>query len=84
MQHHRTYYLADCSGFRRHRNSGREGLPRSDATSDWFELTNLGDVAATGLDGKLFYDDNSDDPTAAVAILGLRRDRRMRLFRNDR
>lgn len=38
------------------------GVDGTEATSDWFELTNFGDMAATGLNGTLFYDDDSQDP----------------------
>ncbi|MCA9264832.1 MAG: PEP-CTERM sorting domain-containing protein [Planctomycetales bacterium] len=47
------------------------GLPGNDATSDWIEVTNFGNAPATGLDGNLFYDDNSDDPLSADAMLGV-------------
>ena len=47
------------------------GLPGAEATSDWFELTNFGDMAATGLDGNLYYDDDSGDPTKDDALIGI-------------
>ncbi len=47
------------------------GLPGTEATSDWFELTNYGDMDATGLDGNLYYDDNSNDPTSDDPMLGI-------------
>jgi len=47
------------------------GLSGSENTSDWFELTNFGDTAATGLDGNLYYDDNSDDPTVNDPMTGI-------------
>lgn len=47
------------------------GLSGTEATSDWFELTNYGDMAATGLDGNLYYDDDSDDPTAEDQLFGI-------------
>ena len=47
------------------------GLAGAEATSDWFELTNFGDMAATGLDGNLYYDDDSADPTKDDALVGI-------------
>lgn len=47
------------------------GLDGTEATSDWFEITNFGDMQATGLNGTLFYDDDSADPTANDAMLGI-------------
>jgi hypothetical protein len=45
------------------------GLPGSEATSDWFEITNLGntDVSLAGA----FYDDDSADPTKDDALVGV-------------
>ncbi|PHI20300.1 hypothetical protein CEQ90_08935 [Lewinellaceae bacterium SD302] len=46
------------------------GQTGSDLTEDWFEVTNVGDQAwISGVDGDLYYDDESADP--AVADLGL-------------
>ncbi len=47
------------------------GLSGAEATSDWFEVTNFGSGAATGLDGNVFYDDDSvtaaqDDPLVGI------------------
>ena len=47
------------------------GLSGAEATSDWFELTNYGDSAATGLDGNLYWDDDSFDPTKNDPLLGI-------------
>lgn len=47
------------------------GLDGSEATSDWFEITNFGDMDATGLDGTLFYDDNSFDATKNDPLTGI-------------
>lgn len=47
------------------------GLDGAEATSDWFELTNFGDMAATGLDGTLFYDDDSADPEKNDPLTGI-------------
>ncbi|MCA9231271.1 MAG: hypothetical protein KDA57_11505 [Planctomycetales bacterium] len=47
------------------------GLPGAEATSDWFELTNFGDMPATGLDGTLYYDDDSFDATKDDALFGV-------------
>jgi hypothetical protein len=47
------------------------GLDGSEATSDWFELTNFGTTTLTGLDGTLFYDDDSADPTKDDAMVGI-------------
>ncbi|TWT85329.1 hypothetical protein Pla123a_01360 [Posidoniimonas polymericola] len=44
----------------------------ADVTADWFELTNYGDMAwDSAVDGPLFYDDDSEDPTAADPLLGV-------------
>lgn len=46
--------------------------PGSNITSDWFEIINNGSAAwLFGVDGDLFYDDDSQDPTAADPILGI-------------
>ncbi len=43
--------------------------PGNNLTSDWFEITNNGDAAwVSGVDPDLFYDDDSQDPTAADLI----------------
>lgn len=47
------------------------GLDGTESTSDWFELTNVGDMAATGIDGAWFYDDNSNDPTSNDPLIGI-------------
>ena len=48
------------------------GLEGSEATSDWFEITNFGDTAATGLTADLlYYDDDSADPTKDDPLLGV-------------
>ncbi len=47
------------------------GLAGAEATSDWFELTNFGDMAATGLDGNLYWDDDSFDPTKNDPLVGI-------------
>ncbi|MFK7868065.1 MAG: ExeM/NucH family extracellular endonuclease [Roseobacter sp.] len=47
---------------------GQEGR---DITGDWFEITNLGEAAWTPDVGALFYDDDSDDPSAAASIMGI-------------
>ena len=47
------------------------GLDGTEATSDWFEFTNFGDMAAIGLDGNLYYDDNSADPTVDDQMFGV-------------
>ncbi|WP_452226675.1 T9SS type A sorting domain-containing protein [Lacinutrix cladophorae] len=40
-------------------------------TSDWFEITNMGDVAWTPAMGDLFFDDDSQDYTTADLISGI-------------
>ena len=47
------------------------GLSGSEATSDWLEITNFGTMAATGLDGNIYYDDDSFDPTKDSALIGI-------------
>ena len=48
------------------------GLDGSEATSDWFELTNFGDMDATGLATEpLYYDDDSADPTKNDRLVGI-------------
>ena len=46
-------------------------LPGAEYTDDWFELTNVGDMGATGLDGTLFFDDSHQDPTEDTALTGI-------------
>lgn len=49
--------------------SGQEG---NDLTEDWFEIKNNGTAAwVSGVDGDLFYDDESADPTTADIIQGI-------------
>ena len=49
--------------------SGQEG---ADLTEDWFEITNQGAAAwVSGVDGDLFYDDDSADGTTADIIQGI-------------
>ena len=49
--------------------SGQEG---TDLTADWFEIKNIGTAAWTsGVDGDLYYDDESADPTTADIIQGI-------------
>ena len=46
--------------------------PGSNLTSDWFEIINNGSAAwVAGVDGDLFYDDDSQDATVADLILGI-------------
>jgi hypothetical protein len=46
--------------------------PGENLTSDWFEVTNFGDMAwEEAMDGGLWYDDDSADPTAADPIIGV-------------
>ncbi|CAN0367324.1 unnamed protein product, partial [Ectocarpus sp. 4 AP-2014] len=45
--------------------------PGENLTSDWFEVTNLGDMAWTDADGSLYFDDDSADPEAADLISGV-------------
>ncbi|MEM9351716.1 MAG: PEP-CTERM sorting domain-containing protein [Planctomycetota bacterium] len=47
------------------------GVSGPDATSDWFEVTNFGSGAATGLDGNVYYDDDSFDPTKNDPLIGI-------------
>ena len=47
------------------------GLPGTEATSDWFELTNFGDMPLSGIDGNIYYDDNSADPTVDDQMFGI-------------
>lgn len=47
------------------------GLAGAEATSDWFELTNFGDMDAVGLDGNLFWDDDSFDATKNDPLVGI-------------
>jgi len=49
--------------------SGQEG---TDLTADWFEIKNNGTTAwVSGVDGDLYYDDDSADPTTADIIQGI-------------
>ena len=49
--------------------SGQEG---TDLTADWFEIENVGTGAwVSGVDGDLYYDDESADPTTADIIQGI-------------
>ena len=49
--------------------SGQQG---DDLTADWFEIKNNGSVAwVSGVDGDLYYDDDSADPTTADIIEGI-------------
>jgi len=46
--------------------------PGNNLTDDWFEITNFGDMAWTqGVDGDLYYDDDSADYTTADLISGI-------------
>ena len=46
--------------------------PGTNLTSDWFEITNNGTTAwLSGIDPDLYYDDDSQDPTAADLINGI-------------
>ncbi|MDH7911663.1 T9SS type A sorting domain-containing protein [Winogradskyella sp. SYSU M77433] len=46
--------------------------PGTNLTSDWFEITNTGTTAwISGTDGDLYYDDDSQDPSAADIINGI-------------
>ncbi len=48
------------------------GQPGTDVTSDWFEITNFGDMVwDQGADGDLWYDDESMDGTDASVLSGL-------------
>ena len=48
------------------------GQDGGDLTADWFEITNFGDLPwVGGVDGGLFYDDDSQDPAVADTINGL-------------
>ncbi len=49
--------------------SGQAG---TDLTADWFEIKNSGaDAWVSGVDGDLYYDDDSADPTTADLIQGI-------------
>ncbi|SRX55249.1 choice-of-anchor I family protein [Aequorivita sp. CIP111184] len=49
--------------------SGQAG---TDLTADWFEIKNSGTTAwVSGVDGDLYYDDDSADPTTADLIQGI-------------
>ncbi|WP_067146296.1 T9SS type A sorting domain-containing protein [Pseudotamlana agarivorans] len=43
----------------------------SNLTADWFEITNNGPIAWTPASGGLYFDDDSQDPNAAVLISGI-------------
>jgi len=46
--------------------------PGSNLTADWFELTNFGDTAwDAAVDGDLYFDDGSFDPSAADLMNGI-------------
>ncbi|MES9832164.1 MAG: choice-of-anchor I family protein [Candidatus Thiodiazotropha sp. DIVDIV] len=46
--------------------------PGANLTADWFEIVNTGDTSWTsGVDGELYYDDESADPTTADPISGI-------------
>ncbi|MEH6764943.1 MAG: choice-of-anchor I family protein [Aequorivita antarctica] len=49
--------------------SGQAG---TDLTADWFEIKNIGtDAWVSGVDGDLYYDDDSADPTTADIVQGI-------------
>ena len=49
-----------------------EGVPGDDVTSDWIEITNFGDMTYTfGVDGNLYFDDSSADPTVNEPVTGI-------------
>jgi len=49
-----------------------EGVSGDDITEDWVEITNFGDMAYTfGVDGQLYYDDSSADPTEDEQVTGI-------------
>jgi len=49
-----------------------EGVPGDDITEDWIEITNFGDMDYVfGVDGDLFFDDGSADPTVNERITGI-------------
>jgi hypothetical protein len=49
-----------------------EGLPGNDVTGDWIEISNFGDMPFVfGVDGELFYDDSSSDPTTDERVAGI-------------
>ena len=45
--------------------------PGENLTADWFELTNVGDVAWTPADGDLYFDDDSQDASVADPLMGI-------------
>ncbi|MCA9264831.1 MAG: hypothetical protein KDA60_13320, partial [Planctomycetales bacterium] len=47
------------------------GFLGAEATSDWFELTNFGDMPATGIDGNYFFDDASNSPAQSDPLRGI-------------
>ena len=48
------------------------GQNGSDLTSDWFEITNFGDIPwISGVNGNLFYEDGTQDPADATPIIGI-------------
>lgn len=49
-----------------------EGIAGDDVTGDWIEVTNFGDMAyVLGVDGNLYYDDGSADPTEDEMVTGI-------------
>lgn len=49
-----------------------EGVPGEDVTEDWIEITNFGDMTFTfGVDGDLYFDDGSGDPTENEQVFGI-------------
>jgi hypothetical protein len=49
-----------------------EGVDGPDGTVDWAEITNFGDMTFTfGVDGELYYDDDSQDPTVDERVFGI-------------
>ncbi|MCB0577875.1 MAG: lamin tail domain-containing protein [Phaeodactylibacter sp.] len=48
------------------------GQDGGDLTADWFEITNFGQTAwVSGIDGGLYFDDDSQDPAVAAPINGI-------------
>ena len=46
--------------------------PGTSLTADWFEVTNFGDMPwVAAVDGDLYFDDDSEDPTTADPISGV-------------
>lgn len=49
-----------------------EGVDGDDITGDWIEITNFGDTSYTfGVDGNLWYDDSSANPTEDEMVTGI-------------